>query len=104
MHQLTVGLRRILALLAMVFSSVVVVGCGDTICSNQEISRTASGDGRVEAVVTERDCGATTRLATRIHIVPKGRTTSNDETVVFVADGASGIKTQWPNSGILKIS
>lgn len=84
-------------------------------CSNEVISESKSPDGSLEAVVFQRDCGATTGFSTQVSIfrwwLPRGNASGN----VFVADtnrgaapsGASGgpeVKVKWQSDNELVIS
>jgi len=60
---------RYLWLLALVLTA----GCGETgLCVNTEIRRLASPDGRLEAVLFERNCGATTGFSSQVSILAAG--------------------------------
>jgi hypothetical protein len=58
-------LTRLVALLSL--SGIVPSACG--LCRNEEMKRIASSDGTLEAVVFQRDCGATTDFSTQISVV-----------------------------------
>ena len=62
--------------------------CSDT-CGNVEISRILSPDGKHEAVLFQRDCGATTDFSTQISIVQAGSSASGSGNA-FVADNDHG--------------
>jgi hypothetical protein len=51
----------------------LVLGACDDACSNDVITRLASPDGKREAVMFQRDCGATTGYSTQISIVNVGQ-------------------------------
>jgi hypothetical protein len=55
---------------AVMLLSLAAAGCD--LCGNQEITRIPSPDGKIEAVLFERDCGATTNFSAQISVVPKG--------------------------------
>ena len=61
-----------------------------SVCGNTEVSRLASPDGRLEAVIFERSCGATTDFTTQISIVRKGDAIANDAGNTFIADSNHG--------------
>ncbi len=44
----------------------------DGLCGNTEISRAPSPDGRYNAIIFERNCGATTGFATHVSLIPRG--------------------------------
>ena len=61
---------RVLAICA---GLALLTGCADgDMCGNRLVSRLPSPDGMLEAVVYERDCGATTALSTHVSIVQPG--------------------------------
>jgi len=62
--------------------------CG--VCGNTEVSRLVSPDGRLDAVIFERSCGATTDFTTQISIVRKGDAIANDAGNAFIADAKHG--------------
>ncbi|MBA4353844.1 MAG: hypothetical protein C0409_04060 [Novosphingobium sp.] len=51
--------------------SLAVAACDDA-CSNEVITRLASPDGKREAVMFQRDCGATSGYSTQISILDVG--------------------------------
>lgn len=59
------------ALLLLVLS--LAVGACDDACTNEVISRLVSPDGQHEAVMFQRDCGATSGYSTQISIVEVGQ-------------------------------
>jgi len=50
---------------------IITTGCSDT-CGNDVVSRKTSPDGQREAVMFQRDCGATTGFSTQISIIDAG--------------------------------
>lgn len=55
--------------------AIPLVGCGSIDpCGNTVVSRVGSPRGAHEAIVFERDCGATTRWSTQVAIVRDGAT------------------------------
>jgi hypothetical protein len=63
-------------------------GCG--LCNNDEQFRIASPDATLEAVIFQRDCGATTGFSTQISIVTKGSKLPSSAGNLFVADRDHG--------------
>ena len=63
--------------------------CSDA-CTNDVIARIASPDGKHEAVMFQRDCGATTGFSTQISIVGLGDTPSGSGNA-FRADDDHGL-------------
>lgn len=62
--------------------------CSDP-CSNNVAARLASPDGRYEAVLFQRDCGATTGFSTQISVLEAGEKLSGGGNV-FRADDDHG--------------
>ena len=58
-------------------------------CENSVVSRTPSPDGQYDAVIFERDCGATTGFSTQISVVDGGKSVSGSGNA-FVADDDHG--------------
>src|SRR5713226_3366552 len=85
----TIGLAAVLfaGLAALLF-----VGCSRLLehafdpCGNQVGQVIPSPDGKLKAVVFERDCGATTGFSTQVSILPAGDKLLNDRGNLFVAD------------------
>jgi hypothetical protein len=78
---------RLQILFAVVVASLSV-GC--SLCGNDEVLRVSSPDAKLEAVVFQRDCGATTGFSTQISIVAKGTSLPNSGGNVYVADTDHG--------------
>jgi hypothetical protein len=57
--------------LAVLPLSLGLGACSD-ICSNTEVARSTSPDGRFDAVLFQRDCGATTGFSSQISLVAAG--------------------------------
>jgi hypothetical protein len=60
------------------------------LCDNREISRVPSPDGKVDAVIFERDCGATTDFSTQISIVTKSSSVRGTEGNTFIGNSNRG--------------
>src|SRR5262245_26696008 len=70
----------------------VVSGCG--LCGNIEIARLTSPDGKLDAVLHERNCGATTDFSTQVAIVRAGQALPNSSANAFIATGGS-VRAAW---------
>ena len=82
-------------------------------CQEKEIYRKTSQDGVVDAVLVERDCGATTSVSSMIYIVKKGDTIKKQnilslfrktQNLVFVAEHARDLEVIWTKPKLLSIS
>ena len=72
--------RRLILLLLIVSVSVSMTSCLFIgICGNDELSRTTSPDGKMDAVSFRRNCGATTSFSLHISIIPSGRRIKNEK-------------------------
>jgi len=64
--------RRLVALIVALLA-VSLAGCGSMdLCENEIVGRVASPNGAHDAIVFERDCGATTTWSTQVSIVTGG--------------------------------
>lgn len=64
------------------------IGCD--LCENETLSIVAAPNGRVNAVLFTRSCGATTGVGTHISVLPAGVTLPNQSGNTFVADSDHG--------------
>ena len=83
--------------------SIIFTGCDRlTGCQQQEVLRVKSPDQQVEAIVVERDCGATTSASKSIFLAPTGME-PNSDSPVFFADKIDGLDVQWQGSKVLAV-
>lgn len=75
----------------------LAAGCNR--CGNNEISRIPAPDGKIEAVIFERDCGATTDLSTQISILPKGASIHSSTGNAFIGDFDRGAGSVTKSGG-----
>ena len=85
---------------AVVLSLIFAAGCDD--CADTEVSRTTSPDGRVDAVMAERNCGAASSFAYRVFLAPRGQKITGEP--LFVADHVSNLNIRWENPHQLVIT
>ena len=74
----------------LLFAALPQVSCGSFgigMCGNEELMRLKSPDGLLDAVMFERDCGATTSVSTQVSIVQAGRQLRNEGGNLFVSSG-----------------
>jgi hypothetical protein len=69
------------------------------LCANEVLQTGLSPDGRLKAVVFERDCGATTDFSTQVSVLPAGEKLPNDGGNVFTADCDHGAAPSGPGGG-----
>lgn len=60
------------------------------LCGNAVLAEYPSPNGRLKAVVFERDCGATTDFSTQISILPSAYTLENEGGNIYAADTNHG--------------
>lgn len=97
------GLLMVVALLLL---SGVVLGKDllfSLLVAQREVSRLTSPDNKVDAVLVERNVGATTSYSYHVYIVPKGTKVKRGHEK-FIADKVSHIKIEWLQSKLLQIS
>lgn len=83
---------------------IVLAGCGKCgLCEDSELLRTTSPDKLVDAVVSSRDCGATTDYVYRVYVFKAGSEPVEND-VVFLADNVDDLNIHWQASKKLVIS
>ena len=108
--------NSILLLVLVVLAPFVSAACLDLAsgCGNELLGEARSPDGRLKAIVFQRDCGATTGFSTQISVLPIGEKLPNEVGNVFVADSNHGVapsgrgggpivEVRWLNEGELLI-
>ena len=85
------GSHRALAVTLLALTS----GCVGSLCANSVTERVSAPDGKHDAVVFTRDCGATTGFSTQIAIVNAKADVPNDAGNVFVAPDESVVRIAW---------
>jgi hypothetical protein len=73
---------------ALLFAILLLPACSK-MCANEVVSRASSPDGQLEAVMFQRDCGATTAFSTQISVVD-ARETVTEGGNAFRADDNHG--------------
>jgi hypothetical protein len=74
-------------------------GCLGGMCANDEVERLASPDGKLEAVVFQRDCGATTGSSTQVAVLGAGNELGSESGNAFVGDHDGGEAPSAPWGG-----
>jgi hypothetical protein len=72
---------------------IASLGACSDICSNTEVSRSTSPDRRLDAVLYQRNCGATTGFSTQIALVPVGNLLSGDSALYRADDDHGAART-----------
>ena len=80
-------------------AALLFVGCNqllDGMCGNEVLRTVLSPDGKIKAVLFERDCGATTGYSEQVSLLPAGAALPNEGGDTFVADGDHGAAPGGP--------
>jgi DNA/RNA-binding domain of Phe-tRNA-synthetase-like protein len=81
----------------------ITTGCGfSSPCNETQVERVKSPDGKVEAVLVKKDCGATTSESFNVFIVGSGNKTEEKD-LIFKADHVDGFSLTWRDSKFLEI-
>jgi hypothetical protein len=103
-----------LYLIGLLCFSLLFSSC-DSGCANERLQSVTSPDGKLQAVIFRRDCGATTDYSTQVSIISANAELSNKSGNVFVADtdhgnapeqegGGPKIKVEWLDNKSLQVS
>lgn len=108
-----IAITILLLLLLGMGAATAISSWMDSLCGNTEISRVASPDGRHDAVLFERNCGATTGFATHLSLIPSGAPLPHNAGNIIAAELAPGgvpapwggprITAFWRNEGNLVV-
>jgi hypothetical protein len=79
--------------LLVLFAVVIRSSCGD-LCGDDPYPEVKSGDGRHDARLVIRNCGATTELVTVVQVGAHGRYTD-----VISVPGRDAVGIEWRDSG-----
>ena len=107
-------LRKPTLAVASLFFSLLFLSCDD-LCANETLKTIQSPDGKRQAVVFRRDCGATTAYSTQVSIMASGVKLPNQGGNVFVADtdhgkapeqegGGPVVNVEWLDNKSLRVS
>ena len=73
-------------------------------CGNTVISNAISPDGKWNALLFERNCGATTDHSSQISLLKSGKSLENENGNVFAAAGyPEGYTLSWESNNLVKI-
>jgi hypothetical protein len=67
-------------------------------CSNWIVSEIPSPDGKIKAVIFQRDCGIDTAVSTHVSLLPFSETLRNRKGNLFIAEGNArrvGLSVVW---------
>ncbi len=77
-------------LLILMSTAAAASGCTNELCRNTIVRRLTSPDGALEAVLFERNCGATTDFSTQVSVIRTGDELPDSRGNLFVADRDPG--------------
>lgn len=89
-------------LISLCIFASVLSGCG--MCGNDVMQTVASSSGSPNAVVFQRDCGATTGFSTQVSVVPAIRSLPNEGGNALIIAGRMPLHVQWQSASTLQIS
>ena len=104
--------KRITKILGITIATLFVVaalgvaGLGWAVssgCANAEQQRVVSPDGHREAVVFERDCGATTDYSTQVSILKAGAALPNDAGNAYIYGHRTRLTVAWLSPSVVTI-
>ena len=96
-RSLLIGAVAVAAVLAA--GAFIVGRAPSSMCGNRVLSRVPSPDDQLQAVVFERDCGATTDFSTQVALLRRGAPLPNEGGNVLVVDTDHGKAPSGPGGG-----
>jgi hypothetical protein len=114
--KIAIGAAAVLVLVGLGvvgFFYALVTAFGD-MCGNSPIAEYPSPDGRLKAVVFERNCGATTGFSTQVSILRPNSELENEGGNLFVADTGNGrapagidggpeVRVRWLSNALVEV-
>ena len=94
--------KSLLMLVFLIFLQIVACDVFNP-CTEEEVYRITSLDSNVDAIIVDKNCGATTSILREIYIVPKGDSVNNQKPI-FRAEKANYLKIEWVGHKQLEIS
>lgn len=74
------------------------------LCGNSIVMSKVSANGKLQAVLFERSCGATTSFSTQISLLGSDKQLINESGNVYIAEGQSnGYILNWESDTLVKI-
>lgn len=96
------NMRFSIKAILLILSGVSFIACDRiTGCEDKELARQKSPDSKVDYVIFERDCGATTSKVNKIFITPSGQKVKGEP--IFVSDKSERISVSWLAPKLLAI-
>lgn len=97
MRKFIISVGIVIAVAAVV--AVSMHGFGDSSCANEVLAEAPSPDGKLKAVVFQRDCGATTSFSTQVSVFAAESAVGNAAGNVFTSDTNHGAAPSGPGGG-----
>lgn len=96
------SLKQKALFIIVLFCLLNQTGCANSLCSNTELIRLSSPDGKLEAVSFTRDCGATTKKSKQLSIVKYGERVGNSKGNTYISYDSFDLS--WNNNRELIIT
>jgi hypothetical protein len=80
-----------------------VIACDAGLCANTVKRRVTAPDGRRDAILFIRDCGATTDLSPQVSILGAGKALRNVAGNVFIAPHSVEVQLEWVSPDTLMV-
>jgi hypothetical protein len=101
-------------LLFVLLPAITLLLFGCDMCGNDVVMETKSPNGKLKAVIFERNCGATTGFSTQVSVIPSNSDLPSERGNVFSADdnhhtvdvggkGTMDVKLIWESDNSLRI-
>jgi hypothetical protein len=79
----------------LVVALLALSATGCELCTNVIVETLPSPNGELDAVLYQRDCGATTGFSTQVSVVPEGEEVVNGNVLSADCDGGSAPAASW---------
>ena len=74
-----------------------------SLCENVEVRRLPSPDGRLDLVVFERNCGATTDFSSQVSLVPHGASVDDRPGNVYIYGHRVPLALTWHSAAAIAV-
>lgn len=89
----------------ILFASLLALpSCGESGCRNSVTSRVAAPDGRHQAIIFERDCGATTAASAQVAVVKTNGQLPDSPGNAFISEDNPKVEVSWLSADSLLIT
>jgi hypothetical protein len=94
-------MRRPLSIVAL--SMLLLIG-GCSGCENEVSQNSVSPSGRQQAVVFQRECGATVGSNVQVSILANGQPLPDAGGNTFIVEGSGPVRVEWSTDSMLLVS